>query len=115
MKSFTREHIEDYQNTVNYMESSAVNRDPIHKLFFEDKAEKNKGSVGGLIFERQAKKTEAAVMQQAQESKPLEQTPTEIPEKAINQAHNSLIETMLNKKRSQLSLAQFLHDKEVQA
>lgn len=115
MKSFTREHIQDYQNTVNYMESTAVNRDPIHKLFFEDKAERGTGSVGGLIFERQAKKTEAAIMQEAQVSQPLEQAPVEIPEKTVNQAHNSIIETMHNKKRSQLSLAQFLHDKEVQA
>ena len=55
MKAFTREHINDYQSTIDYMEAASVNRDPIHRLFFQDKADRARNSVEGLIFERQAK------------------------------------------------------------
>jgi Flp pilus assembly secretin CpaC len=113
MKSFTREHIEDYQDTINYMESTAVNRDPIHRLFFQDKADRANKSVEGLIFERQAKKEQAIKAQQ--EENLAASGATEKQSEPTNIAQNNLIKTMHNKKRSQLSLSQFLIDKEVQA
>ncbi len=113
MKSFTREHIEDYQATINYMDTTAVNRDPIHRLFFQDKADRAKKSVEGLIFERQAKKEQAVIIQQEESIAPNEPA-VDVPEKIVSTAHQNLIETMHNKKRTQLSLAQFLPDKEVQ-
>ena len=114
MKAFTSEHINDYQNTINYMESTAVNRDPIHRLFFQDKADRAKGSVEGLIFERQAKKEQATLIQQAEAAEIANKASSEKLKETSGQAHNSLIETMHNKKRTQLSLAQFLRDKETQ-
>lgn len=112
MKSFTREHIEDYQETVNYMESVAVNRDPIHRLFFQDKADRANKSVEGLIFDRQAKKEQAAIAQQADTVVVPEKASSEKMKTVSIQAQNNLIETVHSKKRTQLSLAQFLQDKE---
>lgn len=110
MKSFTREHIQDYQDTINYMEPASVNRDPIHRLFFQDKADRATKSVEGLIFERQAKKEQAA-----QGGKVPTETETEKQTDSIDIAQNNLIKTMHSKKRSQLSLSQFLIDKEAQS
>lgn len=113
MKTFTREHIEDYQDTINYMESTSVNRDPIHRLFFQDKADRAKKSVEGLIFERQAKKEEMVADQE--EITTLTSVHTDETNDTANQAYNTLIETMHNKKRSQLSLSRFLSTKEIQS
>lgn len=113
MKAFTREHIEDYQNTINAMELPSSGRDPIHRMFFQDKALRAQNAVEGLIFERHQKKQEVLV---AEENKNVTEAPTVVPETIENSpetAHNSLIDTMLSKKRTQLSLAEFLHDKEV--
>lgn len=112
MKDFTREHIEEYQSTINYMESTSVNRDPIHRLFFEDKADRAKKSVEGLIFERQAKQEHIA-MAQKEEDLAIANF-VEKKEETRPQAHNNLIKTMHNKKRSELSLSQFLTNKETQ-
>lgn len=112
MKEFTHEHIQDYQDTINSMESASANRDPIHRLFFQDKAERAK-SVEGLIFERQAKKTEAILLQQEEKAKIPVESPIEKPEIAARKPQNTLIETMHNKKRSQLSLSRFVTDKEI--
>jgi general secretion pathway protein D len=109
MKAFTREHIQGYQETIDCMESTAVNRDPIHRLFFQDKADRANKSVEGLIFERQAKKKQA-IMQE--DNAAITDNIAEKQPATINQAHNSLIKTMHDKKRSQLSLSQFLPDKE---
>jgi general secretion pathway protein D len=110
MKEFTREHIEDYQSTIDYMESASVNRDPIHRLFFQDKADRAKKSVEGLIFERQSKQEQIAIAKKEEDlaiANFVEQK-----EETRPQAHNNLIKTMHDKKRSQLSLSQFFNDKE---
>lgn len=112
MKRFTREHIEDYQETINYMESTSVNRDPIHRLFFQDKADRAKKSVEGLIFERQSKEEE--VIAEQEDASALTAVHGDEIIEPISQAYNNLVETMHNKKRSQLSLSRFLSTKEIQ-
>jgi hypothetical protein len=95
------------------MESTSVNRDPIHRLFFQDKADRAKKSVEGLIFERQSKQEQIAIAKKEEDlaiANFVEQK-----EEIRPQAHNTLIKTMHNKKRSQLSLSQFLINKETQA
>lgn len=110
MKEFTRQHIEDYQSTIDYMESTSVNRDPIHRLFFQDKADRAKRSVEGLIFERQAKQEQAAIVKKEEDLAIADFV--EKKEETRPQAHNNLIKTMHDKKRSQLSLSEFLTNKE---
>jgi type II secretory pathway component GspD/PulD (secretin) len=110
MKEFTRQHIEDYQSTIDYMESASVNRDPIHRLFFQDKADRAKRSVEGLIFERQAKQEQVAIAKKEEDLAIANFV--EKKEETRSQAHNNLIKTMHDKKRSQLSLSQFLTTKE---
>jgi len=110
MKEFTRQHIEDYQSTIDYMESASVNRDPIHRLFFQDKADRAKKSVEGLIFERQAEQEQAAIVKKEEDLAIANFV--EKKEEARPQAHNNLIKTMHDKKRSQLSLSEFLTNKE---
>lgn len=111
MQSFTRDHINDYQDTISSMNYASSERDPIDRLFFQDKALRAQGSVEGLIFERHQKKQEATTMSLVEESKlASEEINTE--HSNPQTAHNSLIETMYNKKRTQLSLTDFLNDKE---
>ena len=113
IKAFTSEHIQGYQDTIDYMDSPSVNRDPIHRLFFQDKADRAKGSVSGLIFERQAKKGQAIVAQETT-TEPVTQVPAQETEEINSYVHNNLIKTMHTKRRSQLSLTKFLQDKETQ-
>jgi general secretion pathway protein D len=113
MKSYTQEHISGYQDTINYIESASANRDPIHRLFFQDKADRAR-SVEGLIFERQGKKTE--IIEPTQETAiPVTDVPVEeiIETAAVQNPHQNMLKTMHNKKRSELSLSRFLTDKEV--
>jgi general secretion pathway protein D len=112
MKAFTREHIEEYQDTINYMESTSVNRDPIHRLFFQDKADRAKKSVEGLIFERQAKHEHATVAQQQEIAADISLSTVDVLPEPTYEAQNNLIRTMHNKKRSHMSLSQFLPGKE---
>lgn len=113
MKAFTRDHIQDYQDTINAMEYPSSHRDPVHRAFFSDKALRAQNAIEGLIFERHQKKQEATILTQSEEILPRPTTVPEDGEITLHSAHNSLIETMLNKKRTQLSLTEFLHDKEV--
>lgn len=112
MKAFTRNHIEDYQATIDSMEYASSDRDPIHRAFFQDKAARAQNTVEGLIFERHQKKQAANIISQNVEVKETSATLPEESEIIPQSTHNSLIETMQNKKRTQLSLAEFLHDKE---
>ena len=113
MRAFTRDHIDDYQNTINAMEYPSSSRDPIHRMFFSDKAQRAQNAIEGLIFERHQKKQEENIIAQSTEIPPRPATVPEDSEITPQSTHNSLIETVLNKKRTQLSLAEFLHDKEV--
>jgi general secretion pathway protein D len=111
MKSFTRDHINEYQDTINDMEYATCKRDPIDHLFFQDKTLRAQGSVEGLIFERHQKKQAAEKTALAEESQQSSETASQ--ENVTTQSvHNSLIETMQSKKRTQLSLSDFLNDKE---
>lgn len=123
MQAFTRDHIEDYQSTIDSMEYASSDRDPIHRAFFQDKTARAQNTVEGLIFERHQKKQAANTIQQSKEAEPTDTAPennapqeASVPESNDNKnsqmTHNSLIKTMQNKKRTQLSLAEFLHDKE---
>lgn len=119
MKAFTKDHITDYQETVNYIESPSADRDPVHRLFFQDKADRAQKSVGGLIFERHKERQVAADQPKSAEPQkniPVEELnnePVETVEAPSPQ--NNLIQTVHSKKRTELSLARFLHDKEAQA
>jgi len=111
MKAFTRDHIDEYQGVVNSMEYPSSSRDPIHRMFFADKASRAQNMVEGLIFERHQKKQEALLMK---ENPPIEAEA--IPEQqtyVLQEQPDNLIETMLNTKRTPLSVTEFLHDKEV--
>jgi general secretion pathway protein D len=120
IKTFTHEHIEDYQRTVDYMQSPSVNRDPINRLFFED-VSRNPKSVEGLIFERYAKTqsstaTRHAETTQQESSDTAAEVAKEISfptESAV--ANSSLISTVHRKNRTQLSLSQFLDGKEARS
>ncbi len=142
MKTFTRQHIDDYQDTINDMASPSVNRDPVHRLFFKDKSERMSKSVEGLIFERHAKKQELATTQEvaaAQKEAAITESQTHsdavqiedisnptVAENDISQRHSlditpddsphtRLMQKVHKKNRSQLSLSQFLDDKEARA
>lgn len=125
MKAFTKDHIADYQNTIDYMEPASVNRDPIHRLFFQDKAERAKDSVQELIFERQTKKdaTTGKPIEPISDDKFIDQTvihkvstlEKEGKKETMKSPQNDLIATINNKKRTELSLTQFLKDKEAKA
>ncbi len=104
MQSYNRDHLADYQATVDAMDYVTSQQDPIDRLFFRDKALRAQGSVEGLIFERHQKKQEEEKQEAPQEA-PTTQTVH----------NNSLIEKMHNKKRTQLALTDFLNDKEVAA
>ncbi|HLW72416.1 MAG TPA: secretin N-terminal domain-containing protein [Candidatus Babeliales bacterium] len=120
MQAFTRDHIEDYQSTIDAMEYASSDRDPIHRAFFQDKAARAQNTVEGLIFERHQKKQAAKIIEQKKEVESANMpSETNAPQEVkmskddnSQMTHNSLIKTMQNKKRTQLSLAEFLHDKE---
>jgi len=114
MKSFTRGHLEEYQNTINDMNYVSSERDPIDRMFFQDKVLRREGSVEGLIFERHQKQQQYIMSSQNEASKKTAE-PVNEETNPIQSTHNSLIETMQNKKRTQLSLTDFLNDKEARA
>ncbi|HSC24913.1 MAG TPA: hypothetical protein VLB80_01690 [Candidatus Babeliales bacterium] len=131
MKSFTHDHIKDYQNTIDVMEYPSSDRDPIHRMFFQDKQLRAQQSVEGLIFERHQKKQESITATQALETqegdseKDYEENDPQSNTTSLTESEtetnnnqslsNNLIETMHNKKRTQLSLTDFLHDQELHA
>lgn len=103
--SFTRNHIDDYQSTIDAMDYAYGERDPIDRLFFQDKAMRAQKTVEGLIFERHQKKQELLAAQQEKQIP----APETVPEAdAVQATHNSLINTMHRKKRTQLALTEFL-------
>lgn len=121
MKAYNRDYIGDYQSTINAMDYVISQKDPIDHLFFDDKALRAQGSVEGLIFERHQKKqaTERSTIESEQAIKAEQDIITQsaqlASEKPKKQTRNNLIETMQNKKRTQLALTDFLNDKEVAA
>lgn len=129
IQSFSNEHIADYQRTINEMDVSSA-RDPIERMFFQDKIDRARKSAEGLIFTRHSQEQEqksltqdkAAIIEQEKQVRQTEAPTTdqrlkpEITEQQTDQsAHNTLIEAMQNKKRTQLSLTDFLHNKEARS
>ena len=131
IESFSNEHIAGYQNTISEMDDLYANRDPIYRMFFQDKANRAQKSAEGLIFERHEKeKEQEGFIMQEQIQLQKEQLANELIEtlESVNKkpeipeskppadedtlAHNHLIESIQKKQRSQLSLANFLHSKE---
>jgi general secretion pathway protein D len=114
IKSFTRDHIADYQATIDAMDYAYAELDPIDRLFFQDKAMRAQKTVEGLIFERHQKKQEK-IVQQKKEAESRQQQDEAPPSQAsdvdeIKTTQNNLINTMHRKKRTQLSLTEFLPD-----
>ena len=119
MKSYTRDYIEDYQQTIDAMNYVTCQKDPIDRAFFRDKALRAQGSVEGLIFERHQKKQEEQATVSEKEKQIAVQRETDLiaqsnhVEQVPVQKQNKLIAKMQNKKRTQLALTDFLNDKEV--
>lgn len=115
IKAFTRDHIADYQSTIDSMDYAYGERDPIDRLFFQDKAMRAQKTVEGLIFERHQKKQEQQTM--TTQEKQQQPQPTNPPEKHDNvqTTNNTLINTMQRKKRTQLALTEFLPDDKEEA
>ncbi len=127
IEAFSNEHIAGYQNTINEMDDLYENRDPIYRMFFKDKEDRAKKSAEGIIFERHAKEQEEkSFIEQDKAQLEKEQlenesnnmsTPKSNTQPNSNQndnqsVHNSFMKTIQDKQRSQLSLANFLRNKE---
>lgn len=126
IEKFSGEHIAGYQHTIDEMDDLYANRDPIYRMFFKDKADRAKKSAEGIIFERHAKEQEEKAFienDKAQlEKERLENesnSPTPKVDTQINSnqndnqsVHNSFMKAIQDKQRSQLSLANFLRNKE---
>ena len=126
---FSNEHIAGYQNTINEMNNLYENRDPIYRMFFQDKENRARQSAEGLIFTRHEKDKEQKVFEEEDKAqlkkitsdteddkkteKKSDVSAQESQEAYEQSAHNSLIKTIQNKQRTQLSLANFLKNKEV--
>jgi general secretion pathway protein D len=129
---FSNEHITGYQNTITEMHTLYENRDPIYRMFFKDKEDRARQSPEGLIFTRHEKEKEQKVFEAEDKAQLKKITSDREDEKKTEKksdsstqegqegqesheesAHNSLIKTIQNKQRTQLSLANFLKNKEV--
>ena len=109
-REFTNYHVSDYNETLARMHSSTDSRDPIYHVFFEDKKEHKKRSSENFLTKRKEEVIENKQKQESDtEAQPLSARPSQ------NLAHNSLLSTIQQKKRTELSLSQFLQDKEEQA
>jgi general secretion pathway protein D len=105
-REFTKYHVADYHETLARMYNAADSRDPIHHAFFEDKNERRKKSAENFIF----RKEETIETQQVKVEK---EEPAPLPEASPQHiAQNQLLSTIRQKKRTELSLSQFLQDKE---
>lgn len=131
IERFSNEHITGYEQTINDMNNTYAHRDPIHRMFFQDKKNRSLKTAEGLIFERHEKEAEQKIFDEQDKAElqaQLEEN-TSVPDKkdsspqpketendakkdSDQSVHNALIEAIHNKKRSQLSLATFLQNKE---
>jgi general secretion pathway protein D len=115
IKSFTNRHIDDYQETLNDMSYATCDKDPIDRLFFQDKIQRAQAHAEGIIFERHQKKEIPPVEHEPQKMTAAisqEQVVATAPENNNQPPFSHLIETIQNKKRTSLSLADFLSTKE---
>lgn len=107
-KEFTQYHVADYQESLARMQSRSDQHDPIHRLFFQDKKERAEQS-DKAIFNRRKKDKKEEIIEVEVESAPEQPDAPEI------FAQNSRLSTFQRKKRTELSLSQFLQDKEADA
>src|SRR5690606_4797412 len=120
IKEFTDHHTKEYQSDLDGMCYASDRKDPIHRAFFQDKQERARKTFEGFLFER-----EERTKQREQEKIDQEKTEKEKLMKSVNNvAHNKppetekkssknkLISTIHNKKRTQLSLTEFLQNAE---
>jgi len=100
-KEFTKYHIDDYQDTLALMYPRSNQRDPIHRLFFQDTDERSH------LPEKVMVKTGTKALAD-------EPVTTDTTERRTSQAPttNPLM-TTLQRKRTELSVTQFLQEKEV--
>ena len=137
---FSNEHVNGYQQTIREMDDLYENRDPIYRMFFQDKVSRSQKSAEGLIFERHEKEEEQKLFTQEEkaqlkreqlENEELDKEQSHTKNAVIHKesdaheesaqedneqsAHNTLIKAIHNKQRTQLSLANFLKNKEVRS
>jgi len=137
-KEFSQAHIDDYYETIDQMGTLAENRDPINRLFFERATEKTEHAVDDFIFKRhgemEPKITKKEKRLRKRQPKKIDgereinnQIPIEKPAppqveimeltRNKNEEHlpsNKLLATIQRKKRTHLSLSEFLQDKEAE-
>jgi general secretion pathway protein D len=108
VEEFTNERIADYRNTIDEMTSPADRRDPIQRLFFQDKLERAQGTVEKFVSVQSPSKKEVASPTQ-----PVDTPPED--DNVEMSANAMLINTIHRKKRTPLSLSKFLQHKEVRS
>ena len=106
--AFTNVHLKEYRQTLDVMDEYTL--DPIQRAFFQDKIDRSKKSVivDDFIFKRNEPLQEKKQQQIISEEIAKEFEPEPI-------AYNPPVKTIQSKKRTQLSLANFLQDKEAQS
>jgi len=116
-KEFTQYHINDYKETLARLDRKPDEHDPIHRMFFEDKKKRSKISHEKLIFKRQKNSSS-----EDSDTPKHESTHDDIvnnTEPITNDDNNfnnyTQAHAIRRKKRTELSLSQFLKDEEVQA
>ncbi len=105
-REFTKYHVADYHETLAMMHNAADNHDPIYHKFFEDKKERRKQTAESFIFKRKEEIKESKIMHEAE-------TPAQEVDQPLvqqNVAQNSTFSAIKQKKRTELSLSQFLHN-----
>lgn len=110
-KEFTDYHVADYQESLTRMQNGSERHDPIHRLFFQDKQERAQQATERVTLTTKRREQKEA---QKIDIKEMESAP-EQPELTEVFAQNQRISTFQRKKRTELSLSQFLQDKEADA
>lgn len=111
-REFTNYHVADYQESLAHMQSSSNLHDPIYRLFFQDKRERAEQSDKRALLIR--KKRDNEEEEEEKKEKKIESAP-EQPQSTEFFAQNQRLSTFQRKKRTELSLSQFLRDKEAEA
>lgn len=110
-KEFTDYHVYDYQESLARMQNGSERHDPIHRLFFQDKQERAQQTTERMTLNTKRREQKEA---QKRDEKEMESAP-EQPELTEVFTQNQRLSTFQRKKRTELSLSQFLQDKEADA
>ncbi len=111
-REFTKYHVADYHETLAMMHNAADSHDPIYHTFFEDKKERKKKTAENFIFKRKEKVEEEKKIIIKEETPPQENVEPFAPPNNHTVAQGGLLHTLQQKKRTELSLSQFMQDKE---